>query len=150
MLVYRISQTRYADDLTGEGARLFGGRWNLPMVPCLYACESRALAMLEYSANVNVYEIRRALSFITIEIDEKVIVEVPIRDLPGNWRSFPIAQNVQEFGTRLLVEEKAPILKIPSVIIEDEFNYLINPGCSSGVKIIGIKDFSYDLRVKTK
>ena len=54
MIVYRLSRTRWADDLTGEGSRLHGGRWNHPGTPCIYTSESRALAILEYTVNVNV------------------------------------------------------------------------------------------------
>lgn len=150
MQVYRISQTQYAKDLTGEGARLFGGRWNQPMVSCLYTSESRALALLEYSVNVNIYEIRRALSFITYEIDEKKIFKVEIADLPGNWKDTILPKQTQEFGTNLLLEQKIPIIKIPSVVISDEFNYLINPLYYLKLKIVEIKDYAYDIRVKSK
>jgi len=150
MLVYRISQTKYAEDLTGEGARLFGGRWNRPMTPCLYSSESRALAMLEYSVNVSVYEIRRALSFITLEINEKRIHEVKIHELPGNWTDSIISQHTQDFGDYMLRVKKLEIVKIPSVVIHDEYNYLINPLYCKEIKIVEIKDYSYDLRVKMK
>jgi len=53
MLVYRIGRTKYADDLKGEGAGLFGGRWNNKTVGCVYASETRALGLLEYTVDVN-------------------------------------------------------------------------------------------------
>lgn len=150
MQVYRISQTRYANDTTGEGARLFGGRWNLPLISCLYTSGSRALALLEYSVNVNIVEIPRALSFITYEIDERLIYEVLIEDLPGNWKDYVIPKQTQEFGTSLLLKKKFPIIKIPSIIIPEESNYLINPLYYSDLKIIEIKDHIYDIRVKSR
>lgn len=150
MQVYRISQTRFANDITGEGARLFGGRWNLPLVSCLYTSENRALALLEYSVNVNVAEIPGALSFITYEIDENVVYDVSIEDLPGNWKDYLIPRQTQEFGTSLLLKKKYPIIKIPSIIIPEESNYLINPLYYSDLKILEIKDHIYDIRVKTK
>lgn len=150
MLVYRIAQTRYANDLSGEGARLFGGRWNLPMTPCLYASESRALSLLEYSVNVNANEICRALSFVTLKIDNARIHEVMIHELPGNWMEPVIPQHTREFGTRLLIEQKLQVIKIPSVVIADEFNYLINPLHCSDLKIVAIKDYPYDIRIKLK
>ena len=62
MLVYRIGRTKRAGDLTGEGSRLNGGRWNHKLTPCIYTSESRALALLEYTVNVNIDEIPRALT----------------------------------------------------------------------------------------
>lgn len=150
MLVHRISQTRYAEDILGEGARLFGGRWNLPMVSCLYTAESRALALLEYSVNVNIYDIRRALSFITYEIDASKVHDVPIHELPGNWKDSTVPKQTQEFGTRLFLHQKVPILKIPSVVIPEEYNYIINPLYYSGLRIVEIRDYAYDIRLKLK
>lgn len=150
MLVYRLTQTRYVDDMIGEGARLFGGRWNLPMVPCLYTSESRALALAEYSVNVNVYEIPRTLSFITYEINKQDVTTLHISDLPGNWRSDIIPKQTQEFGSNLLVKLKRSIIRVPSVVIPDEFNYLINTSYLKGLKVIEIKDFVYDVRLKLK
>lgn len=150
MLVYRISQTRYAEDTSGEGARLFGGRWNLPMVSCLYTSESRALALLEFSVNVNIYDIRRALSFITYEIEDEKIHVISIPELPGNWKDNIAPRQTQEFGTRLLIRKNVPIIKIPSVVIPQEHNYLINPLYYSGLKIVEIADYAYDVRVKLK
>ena len=75
MIVYRIGSTKYANDLTGEGARLNGGRWNHKLTPCVYTSESRSLAILEYTVNVNVYDIPRALSMASIEIPETSILE---------------------------------------------------------------------------
>lgn len=150
MLVYRISQTRYADDLSGEGARLFGGRWNLPLTACLYTSESRALALLEYSVNISLFDIRRALSIITIKVNEKSVREVRVHELPGNWNENMIPQHTQEFGTRLLLEKKYPVIKIPSVVIPGEYNYLINPLSNPDVKIMEKVDYAYDLRIKIK
>ena len=62
MVVYRLGGTKYATDLTGEGARLFGGRWNNEGTPCIYTSQSRALAILEYTVNINIDDIPRALS----------------------------------------------------------------------------------------
>ncbi len=150
MQVYRISQTRYADDVSGEGARLFGGRWNLPLIPCLYTSESRALALLEFSVNINVYEIRRALSIVTYEVDDGAILELSIPELPGNWKDNLVPKQTQELGTRLLLNPDIPIIKVPSVVVNEEYNYLINPSGNSGIKILDIKDFVYDIRVKLK
>lgn len=149
MRVFRISRRKYADDLSGEGARLYGGRWNNKNVPCLYTSESRALAMVEYSVNVHLDDIPRALCLITYEIDEKKIKEIKESDLPGNWRSNPIPKQTQDFGSSLLASGKYEIIRIPSVIIPQEFNFLINPVHHIGkVKVLASDDFAYDIRLK--
>src|SRR6186713_2520811 len=102
MIVYRISKTRYANELSGEGARLNGGRWNNKLIPCIYTSESRALALLEYTVNVNIDEIPRALSFVLIEIPGKNILELTEKALPGNWKQSPAPTSTKQFGTRLL------------------------------------------------
>lgn len=102
MIVYRIGRTKYANDLTGEGARLNGGRWNHKLTRCVYTSESRALAVLEYTVNVNIDDIPRALSISTIDIPEISILELTIAELPGDWRSAPAPASAKDFGTRLL------------------------------------------------
>ena len=148
MLVYRISKTQFSRDLEGTGSKLFGGRWNHIDTPCIYASESRALAVLEYSVNVNVDLIPRALSICTYEIDDKFIKEVKEKKLPGNWKEIPAPYSTKDFGTKLL-KSGVSILKIPSIVLPMEFNYIINPFFEQKhFKLIDTKDFSYDLRIK--
>ncbi len=150
MIVYRIARTGFAGDLTGEGARLYGGRWNHKNTPCLYSSASRALAVLEYTVNVNVADIPRALSIASIEIPDNSILSFTARDLPGDWRQSPAPSSTKDFGTALLKDAQALALKIPSVIIPDEWNYLINPlhPGMQDVVIISITDYPYDIRIK--
>jgi len=148
MLVYRVSKTQYAEDLKGTGAKLFGGRWNQVETACIYTSESRALAVLEYSVNVNIDFIPRALSICTFEIDESKFKSFKISQLPGDWKDVPAPYSTKVFGTEWL-DKGIGILKIPSTVIPDEFNYIINPMIGTGhFKLKSIKDFVYDLRVK--
>ena len=150
MLVYRISKTQYSNDLNGTGAKLFGGRWNHIDTPCIYTSASRSLAVLEYSVNVNVDFIPRALSICVFEIDESQVTEVKSKKLPGDWRDVPAPFSTKDFGTKILQKGK-PILKIPSIIIPDEFNFILNPLANeNSFKLVEIKDFIYDLRIKEK
>ncbi|HWB26588.1 MAG TPA: RES family NAD+ phosphorylase [Chitinophagaceae bacterium] len=150
MIVYRIGKTKYAYDLTGEGARLNGGRWNHKLTPCVYTSESRALALLEYTANVNIDDIPRALSFTTIEISLDNILEVKIENLPGNWTASPAPGSTRDFGTTLFKKGDFAVIKIPSAIIPLEYNYLLNPLHSdiTKCKILAVHDFVYDVRLK--
>ena len=151
MKVYRIGKTKYARDLTGEGARLNGGRWNHKGTACLYTSESRALAVLEYTVNVNIADIPRALSITSINIKEDNIHHVPIEILPGNWRDNPAPAATKDFGSHWLKAQEHAIIRIASAVIPEECNYLINPLLlsSSLVQIVDVRDFIYDVRIKT-
>jgi len=127
MLVYRISKTKYATDLSGEGAKLYGGRWNNKLTPCIYTSESRALALLEYTVNININDIPRALSIITLDIPDADIYELNQSQLPGDWKDVPAPSSTKDIGSNLLNESKNAVIKIPSAIITNEFNYILNP-----------------------
>lgn len=151
MILYRIGRTKFARDLTGEGARLHGGRWNHKLTPCIYTSQSRSLAVLEYTVNINIDDIPRALSITAFEINTTEILELSIAELPGNWREVPAPASTRDFGTKLLKDAKYAVLKIPSAVIPDEFNYLLNPPHteSSKFSIADIYDFVYDVRIKS-
>lgn len=150
MIVYRVGRTKYSKDLSGEGARLYGGRWNHILTPCIYTSESRALAVLEYTVNVNLDNIPRSLSITTFEIPDVGIHELTIAELPGNWTESPAPASTKDFGTNLLTQAASPIIKIPSAVITQEFNYLLNPkhAESKNIKVIHVEDFVYDVRIK--
>lgn len=151
MLLYRIGSTRYANDLVGEGAKLNGGRWNHIGTPCIYAAESRALALLEYTAHAKIHLIPRALSMVTFQVPDHSIKTFTISQLPGNWKQFPHPLEARDYGTKFLKDNKFLLYRLPSVVIEEEMNVIINPSHPDIklIKIIEVKDYSYDLRLKT-
>lgn len=149
MIVYRVGKTKHANDLSGEGAKINGGRWNHKGVPCVYTSESRALSLLEYTVNVNIEEIPRPLSITTIEIPDSQILILQKALLPGDWKEIPAPSSTKDFGTRLLNTSDKPVIKIPSTILEEEFNCILNPLHKQiSFKIIEIKDLVYDVRIK--
>ena len=150
MIVYRIGRTKHANDLTGEGARLNGGRWNHMGTPCVYASENRALALLEYTVNISINDIPRALSVMTISIPDTNIRVIAIPELPGNWKTVPPPAETKDFGTALLKSADHPVYKVPSSVLPEEFNYLLNPLHPDSIqfKILHIQDFVYDVRIK--
>ncbi len=150
MIVYRVARSKYARDLTGEGARLNGGRWNHKLTACIYTSQNRALAVLEYTVNVNIDDIPRALSITTIEIRDKDIQIVNVEDLPGNWNVAPAPSSTKDFGTELLVAAASPVIRYPSSLIPDEFNFILNPlhPDNKNFTILDTRDFTYDVRIK--
>lgn len=147
MKVYRISKSEYANDLTGTGARLFGGRWNHINLPCIYTAGSAALAVLEYSVNVNVAFVPRNLSLAVFEIEEKYIHRP--EKLPDDWAAVPAPLSAKDFGSSLL-HDNIPVIRVPSVVIPSEYNYLLNPSAAGkAFRLLEVREFRYDLRIKS-
>lgn len=150
MVVYRVCRIKHSMDISGEGARLFGGRWNHKLTPVVYTSESRSLALLEYSVNVSLTEIPGKLSITCIEVPEDSLYELSVADLPVDWRAYPAPASTKDFGTKLLEEAIYPLIKIPSTVVPHEFNFLLNPLLLKNArsKIKAIEHFVYDMRIK--
>ncbi|MEX0995912.1 MAG: RES family NAD+ phosphorylase [Flavobacteriaceae bacterium] len=147
MLVYRIGKTQFIQDLEGVGAKLYGGRWNHIGTPCIYTSESRALAVLEYLVNVTIQHIPKQLSIATFKIDEKQLETPLLKNLPEDWQSIPASYTTKNFGTEIL-QKGVPGFKIPSVVIPDEYNYVLNPlVVGRFFKLVEVKEFVYDVRL---
>ncbi len=147
MKVYRISKSEYAHDLTGTGAKLFGGRWNHINIPCIYTAESAALAVLEYSVNVNVAFVPRNLSLAVFEIEDPYIFKP--EKFPDDWAEVPSPLSAKDFGS-VLLSDGVPVIRVPSAVIPSEYNYLLNPvSAGTAFRLLEVRQFSYDLRIKS-
>lgn len=129
MIVYRICSTTYANDLNGTGAAMYGGRWNPPGVPLFYTAGSISLSYLEYLAH-NIHILNpKSISLVKINIEDNPMVKkIDIAMLPTDWRTnayMPVL--TQKLGKDFITERRAYILKVPSAIVPDEHNYLLNP-----------------------
>ncbi len=149
-LFYRIVQEDWAATaLDGEGARLYGGRWNSPGVAAVYLAESRALAALE----ILVHAPRQALLLnwivIELEVPDSLINTAPISKLPAEWRLQPSSRPAQTFGTRWLRDYQNLALLLPSVVIPEEKALLLNPldPIMRDLKPGKPKPFSFDSRL---
>jgi RES domain-containing protein len=151
MEVYHIGSKKFASQLTGEGAKLHGGRWNSIGTACLYAAESIALCVLEYAANVSLHQLPPSLAITVYTLPDKSWKEFSVEQLPKNWQEIPAPTETQEWGTAHLQEARFLALKIPSVIIPSEHNYILNPLHSDfkKVKIKEIMPFTFDSRIKS-
>lgn len=152
MKLYRIAKSKRATDLSGEGARICGGRWNSRGTPMLYTSEHISLAALEVSVHLNSLMMKLKHSYITIEIPEgnKLITELSIDDLSSNWRSYPAPELLKSLGDKFVRDLEFLALKVPSVLSPSEFNYLLNPlhRRYSEVRISHQEDFLFDPRIK--
>ncbi len=129
MVVYRISKKRYSNDLSGTGAALYGGRWNPQGVNILYTAGSISLACLEYL--VHNFHIMSSKDICLSKINiprSKSIQEFSKNDLPSDWQEKSYEPlSTQQIGLDFIQRMDAYILKVPSVVVPDEFNYLLNP-----------------------
>ena len=149
MIVFRLSNNIYANDLTGKGAEIYGGRWNSVGTPMIYTAESRALCAVEIAVNTPLSNIPTGFSLITFQIPEAVISLVEESILPANWNALPYSPFTISLGDLFIAEQKSLILKVPSAIIAGDFNFLINPlhADIGKVKIISVEDFRFDGRL---
>ena len=149
-VLYRIARTKHAGDLSGEGARLAGGRWNQKGTPIIYAAESRSLACLEALVHMSQAEFLIQRKIVLIEIPKTITPQtIEKSDLPRNWRQYPPSFKLADIGTQWAVSMKSLLLQVPSAVIPYEFNMLINPAHPDmkHVKIAKIEDFQFDKRL---
>ena len=126
-VVWRLCAARHAKTaFSGEGARLFGGRWNDKGTPLVYTSSTLALSMVEILVHVD--EVPADFVAIRAEIPERVRVErLPATRLPRNWRVHPAPSRLQAIGTEWALSSRSLALEVPSAIIPQEKNVLINP-----------------------
>ncbi len=150
MKVYRIAKEQYINDLTGIGAKIVGGRWNFRGIPVLYTSSSISLSMLECLAHFPVAYAPQNMAIATIIIPENSLVEeINITDLPENWRAIPSPKALKERSYQWIKDQEALVLKVPSIIVPQEFNYIINPfhKDSKSIELYKIAPFFFDGRV---
>ena len=150
MIVFRVAQKRFASDLSGEGARLYGGRWNHILTPCIYTADSRALALLEFSVNVDAKNISKELVMLSLEVPEDNFMQLKIDKLPSDWNSIPPNDKTRNLGNLILNESDLSVIGVPSSVVPEEWNFLLNPrNMPAGwPKILDFKEIGYDFRIK--
>jgi RES domain-containing protein len=144
MRLYSIGKKAHAHDITGLGAKLHGGRWNYAGIPCIYLADNRALSLLEYSAHTALHLLPPSLSFTTFEVPDHSIKELTENELPITWLQQPFCKDSQDIGSALLKQKDHLLLKMPSVVLEQEFNFVLNTmhPLISAVKIIDVDCYS--------
>jgi len=151
MILYRLSSGDYKNDLSGTGAKLFGGRWNSAGLNALYTTEHISLAVLEILVHIKSYRQPLDYHLITIEIPESAnIITIDHTKLKRNWKDdFAYGQFI---GDEFLIDRQSLALKVPSAIIEEENNLLINPAHpdAAKLKIRSTKIFMFDKRLYLK
>jgi RES domain-containing protein len=148
--VWRLCSAKYAESAySGEGAKLYGGRWSPPGVPLVYTSESRALCLVEVLANVEDVDVLFDVSWVLVGAElAATLVERPQR-YPATWRQFPHSTECQAFGADWAQSLRTAALRVPSAVVPGEFNYLLNPAHPDfkHVKVSAAEPFNFDARL---
>ena len=150
MIVYRLAKKKFCNDLSGRGAELAGGRWNSKGIAMLYTSQSRALCLAEIAVNLPIGIVPLDYYLVEIEFPDSLqISEIDYKMLRKDWNSFPYSSETQLLGDEFVFENKSLILKVPSAVVQGDFNYLINPKHSEihKLKINKTELFSFDERL---
>lgn len=148
MLVYRLAKPKYADDLSGTGAAMAGGRWNKKGRAVLYCSEVPALALLEIVVNIPPM-FQSDLQLLTLEIPDKKVKSIEREKLPENWFHYPAPRILAEISEEYYKDQELLGIKVPSAVVHQQYNILINPRSNhfSEIKIISSAPFIFDPRL---
>jgi RES domain-containing protein len=152
--VYRIAKDkpgRYrADDLSGNGAALSGGRWNARGTPVLYTCANASTAVLETRVHATGILPRTNMFLVTIDVPDALIGAAYEPDLPPDWNQPGIIpQTTIAIGQAWVTQANALAMKVPSVVCPADFNYILNPRHPDmrDVASIAVDPFNLDPRL---
>ena len=130
---YRITKQPNAKQaFSGTGARLYGGRWNSVGVEVVYASAHRSLSVLEVLVHIEDDEpgsgaITHPYLIYPILFDEVLLEALSPSSLPADWASHPPAKSTQQIGDNWVSRAGSPVLSVPSVVVPEEHNYVLNP-----------------------
>ena len=149
--LYRISACKYVDGVPGEGAFLAGGRWNSKGTRLVYTSENSSLSMLEALAHITMLNLAQLYCMQIFDIPDSVI-DLDISALPAEWQQNPSPDFLKKYGDSFARENKTLAMKVPSVIMPDSSNYLINPAhpLFAGIKQVAVRNVSFDQRLLSK
>jgi len=147
---WRITTVQFGEAaFDGDGARIYGGRWNSRGVRVVYTSSSAALAALELLVRAGRKKPLSDYLLFACLFDESLVEDLEKSELPSEWKIAPPPDGLHAFGDAWLASGSSAVLRVPSAIIETESNYLLNPEHAEFAKI-EIRDpipFSLDLRL---
>lgn len=144
-----VRAARVNSAFTGEGARIYGGRWNSQGTAIVYVSEHESLAALELLVHLTPVPVRdRYLSF-RLEWDDKLTEHFPIKNLPAHWNAEPPDFRTMQIGDEWVRTGKSVALAVPSVLSASEMNFLLNPRHPNfkKVKISEPVEYRFDSRL---
>jgi RES domain-containing protein len=148
MIVFRISLVRYADALYASGNP---ARWNSKNVRVVYTAGSRALACLENVVHRTSRGLQEKFRTLVIDIPDSLkVMIVDKKTLPANWQQYNMMIHTQKSGNAWVKDQSSAVLRVPSVIIPEEYNFVLNPAHKDfhKIKLIASEPFEFDGRLK--
>jgi RES domain-containing protein len=149
MELFRICKAEYANDLAASGVE---SRWNSRGQFVIYAGSTRSLATLESVVHMGGIFPSKTYKVVVISIpdDDKFVRHVHIRELPSNWRTMAAYPALQSIGSEWYAKRDTLLLKIPSVVIPQEYNYVVNtehPDFKKNIKKTRLENYFWDHRL---
>ena len=149
MRIWRIARSVYIP-LDGEGARQEGGRWNPVGIPVAYTSAHLSLAVLELLVHVDPEDFPSDLEAFEIDVPDDLLVEtISVEYLPAGWREGIDPPASQQIGRRWVEAVSSPVLRVPSAVVPQEANYLVNPRHPDAkrIRVVGQAPFRFDARL---
>jgi RES domain-containing protein len=154
--LWRVTRRPFAN-LGGEGARLYGGRWNPVGSPCVYLSSTLSLAVLEVLVHTDPDLIPQDLVVLRVDVVNIEHQEPPVATLPPRWRTEIGNADTQSFGGRWLSSRRTPLLLLPSAVLPldaspPERNVLLNPihPDVADLRVAAVTSFCFDARLVSK
>jgi RES domain-containing protein len=148
MEVFKICREKYSHSLIASGA---SNRWNKKDEFVIYTGSNRSLSTLEMVVHKSYINISNQYKLLIISItDESLIKEIDLKDLPDNWKTIEAYIELQEIGSKWYNSDESLVLKVPSAIVPQEYNYIINtrhPLFSKNIILQDVDDFVWDKRL---
>jgi len=152
-VAFRIAAPEYAQSpeqmLSGEGAFLYGGRWNNPGTRLVYLAQSLSLAAFEQLVHLQRSKVLATFRVLRVDIPEECILDLDPADLPADWNSLTGSSGTRLIGDTWAASRASLALRVPSIVIPGEHNYLLNPVHEDMGRLTAgeILPFNYDQRV---
>ncbi|GHA88350.1 RES family NAD+ phosphorylase [Modicisalibacter luteus] len=125
---YRLVKRKWLKTaFDGEGARLYGGRWNSKGKVCVYLASTESLAMLELMVHLEDNRLLKEYALLEVTFPEAGLMRLPDDLLPDDWKAEPAPASTAEVGDDWLEDQSSLVLAVPSVVVPRETNYLANP-----------------------
>lgn len=141
--------SRTAEDmLSGEGARLYGGRWNSPGLAAVYLGDSLALAGMELLVHLGNLDVLKTYRKMPVYIPEELVMHIEPDELPRRWETGPRAAT-RAIGDKWLTAGQSAVLQVPSAVVLGESNFIVNPNHPDvdAITTGQVSDFRYDPRL---
>lgn len=149
MIIYRLSNGEYKRDLSGNGSRLYGGRWNSVGLHAVYCTENISLAVLEVLVHIKKYKRPEDYHLVTLAIPESIKpMQINASKLKRTWKDD--FSYTRFMGNEFLKSAQGLLMKVPSAIVEQENNFIINPKHpdAAKIKITSTMLFEFDKRLQ--